>query len=58
MVTYYNKKDLIAFGKYLLSSERHKLIVQARELSKSEIPENEVLHSDYENWLHKNKKTS
>ena len=53
MVTYYNKKDLISFGQYLLSQERigrfknnpnfpnDKLIAERM---------GEVHHSDVENW--------
>lgn len=56
MVTYYNRKDLISFGKYLLSKERTDLIVQST-------PEGldvndrlkEVYHADIENWKAKQK---
>lgn len=51
MVTYYNKKDLISFGKYLLSEERTNRIVQATPegLDHSERLK-EVYHADIENW--------
>ena len=51
MVTYYNRKDLVKFGQYLLSEERRKSI----ESRHSEIPIEErlkeVYRSDIENFL-------
>lgn len=56
MVTYFNKKDLVAFGKYLLSKERTDRITQ----TESEIPVKErlkeVYHADVENFLLLNRK--
>lgn len=43
MVTYFNKKDLVSFGKYLLSDERNKKV---REINKQN-----VTHADLSNWL-------
>lgn len=57
MVTYFNKKDLVNFGKYLLSDERR----QSLKATKSEIPLAErlknVYHSDVEKFLDKERKT-
>lgn len=44
MVTYFNKKDLVAFGNYLLSEERNKKV--------SEENKDKVTHADVENFLH------
>jgi len=56
MVVYFNKKDLVAFGKYLLSKERTDRITQ----TESEIPVKErlkeVYHADVENFLLLNRK--
>jgi len=54
MVTYYNKSDLVKFGKYLLSQEREDRLKQTN----GEIPESlpyeerkgEVHHADLANW--------
>ena len=42
MVTYYNRKDIVNFGNYLLSEERKKKML--KEFQK------EVTHADIENW--------
>lgn len=42
MVTYFNRKDLVSFGNYLLSEERKNQI--------SKEGQNEVNHADVENW--------
>lgn len=47
MVTYFNKKDLVSFGNYLLSEQRKKLT--------SEINQDNVTHADVENWKELNK---
>lgn len=44
MVTYFNKKDLVDFGKYLLSKEREEAIDNKDNLR-------EVHHSDVENFI-------
>lgn len=60
MVTYYNKKDLISFGNYLLSEERRVLFVESykqkiRDGVDSPLSVEEslakVYHSDVDNWL-------
>lgn len=54
MVTYFNKKDMVSFGRYLLSEERTKLIKTNPPTGKSLSVEErlrEVYHTDYENWL-------
>jgi len=62
MVTYFNRKDLVSFGSYLLSEKRKSRIVEhQKELVengtvKNPIPEEDLLsrvyHADVENWLH------
>ncbi len=58
MVTYFNKKDLVNFGKYLLSDER----TASLAATESEIPIEErlknVYHSDVENFLTKQRHES
>lgn len=54
MVTYFNKKDMISFGNYLLSEDR-KIRYEAMDL---EFPKGlsaserlkEVSHADFVNW--------
>lgn len=59
MVTYFNKKDLVKFGEYLLSKERTNRIKEGYSendnISIEERLEN-VYHADVENFLEKNKK--
>lgn len=55
MVTYFNKKDLVKFGEYLLSDERKarmKLSSKTNSLTYKETMKN-VYHADIENWLGK-----
>jgi len=49
MVTYFNKKDLVEFGNYLLSEERCKKIVNKENVRK-------VHNEDIENFLYKKRK--
>jgi hypothetical protein len=49
MVTYFNKKDLVEFGNYLLSEERAEKIVFKENINK-------VRNEDIENFLHKKRK--
>lgn len=54
MVTYYNKKDLINFGKYLLSEKRTKKITDNYDENDNislEVRLQEVYHSDIENFI-------
>jgi hypothetical protein len=59
MVTYFNRKDLVSFGSYLLSEERKALYESAsRNALKDGIdiaPTDErlecVSHADIENWI-------
>jgi hypothetical protein len=46
MVTYFNKKDLVEFGNYLLSDERKNKVI-------NNVIKSEVSHADVENFLHK-----
>lgn len=54
MVTTFNRKDLISFGKYLLSTERRELFLNHPNTDK--LPQSleerleQVHHSDIENW--------
>ena len=50
MVTYFNKKDLIGFGEYLLSEKRRELFKQnGKEGLKERLAQ--VHHADVENYL-------
>ena len=52
MVTYFNKKDLVSFGNYLLSDERRELYKNHPELSEHlEERLATVSHADIENWM-------
>lgn len=53
MVTYFNRKDMISFGKYLLSTERTELIKSSKNFKEEDLQE--VFHADVENWLHQQK---
>ena len=49
MVTYFNKKDLVKFGNYLLSKERDETIISEQNLDK-------VHKEDIDNWIESIKK--
>jgi hypothetical protein len=52
MVVYYNKKDLVSFGNYLLSPHRRALFASHPDLGEKNLEErlSQVNHSDIENW--------
>ncbi len=52
MVTYYNRRDLVAFGNYLLSEERRSAIIDAPVNNSQNMDQrmSEVSHADIENW--------
>lgn len=57
MVTYFNKKDLVDFGNYLLSEERKMLFENHPEpVGTLEERLAKVHHSDIENFLSMNRK--
>jgi len=57
MVVYFNKKDLIQFGNYLLSDERTELVMSRPQKRDDEKRESLKLvsHADIENFLEKKK---
>jgi hypothetical protein len=59
MVTYFNKKDLVKFGNYLLSEKRTESVLALHgkhdDRSKEERL-NQVYHADVENFLESIKK--
>jgi len=59
MVTYFNKKDLVLFGRYLLSEERTNRIKESYNQDDNISLEErlqEVYHADVENFLESIKK--
>ncbi len=62
MVTYFNRKDLVDFGKYLLSDARTEQIKEHYKDDKSfdvEARLKEVWHNEVENWIYeRNKKVA
>lgn len=54
-IYYFTKKDMISFGKYLLSDERKESFKKHPELKSLNIKErlSEVHHADVENWFSK-----
>jgi hypothetical protein len=66
MVTYFNEKDMVSFGLYLLSDERKQRFQESykeaiRNGIKNPLPPEESLklvhHADVENWKHKQTST-
>lgn len=59
MVTYFNRKDLVSFGTYLMSEKRKSAheaaFKEAKENGLNPLPVSESLkiikHADYENWV-------
>lgn len=47
MITFYNEKDLVSFGNYLLSKERQELVNSCENNCPCDL---EVSHADFENW--------
>ena len=58
MVTYFNRKDLVSFGNYLLSDERKERFQNYPEPPSISLEERlrNVTHADIENWMEENKK--
>ena len=59
MVTYFNRKDLVEFGKMLLSKEREEAINELyKDKDKSFIEDRkrEVYHNEVENWIESKRK--
>ncbi len=58
MDTYFNAKEMISFGNFLLSEERTEMLVKHPETTEENISEriNQVSHADFENWKQKNDK--
>ncbi len=59
MVTYFNRKDLVRFGEYLLSEERRELYKQNPNFPNELLLEerlSEVSHSDIENFIENQRK--
>lgn len=59
MVTYFNRKDLVSFGSYLLSEKRKSRFVDSHTEGINSLPVEESLamvhHADVENWLEEKK---
>lgn len=56
MVTYFNKKDLVEFGKYLLSKERKESITYGYSKEDHEERLSNVYYADVEKFLESIKK--
>lgn len=52
MVNYFNKKDMVSFGNYLLSEKRKDLFASHPELGSTKLTErlSFVHDSDFDNW--------
>jgi hypothetical protein len=64
MVTYFNRKDLVSFGSYLMSEKRRNRFIEtyndsAKDGEKSPLSVEESLlmvhHADVENWIDEQK---
>ena len=59
MVTYFNRKDLVSFGSYLLSETRkaryesvtQEALYEGFDIAPTEDRLKEVSHADVENWI-------
>lgn len=59
MVTYFNRKDLVDFGKHLLSEERtNRIKALCEDGGISDVDERlrEVYHNEVENWIYERSK--
>ena len=64
MVTYFNRKDLVSFGSYLLSEKRKARFLEKYEnaIKEGATPEfiedhsSQVWHADIENWMDEKRK--
>jgi hypothetical protein len=52
MVTYFNTKDIVSFGEYLLSNERKEMIKKLPDSKETNLESRlkSVSHADIENW--------
>lgn len=57
MKIYYEEKDMVTFGEYLLSKKRTDLILSRESEISDEERLRSVYHSDLENWKHLNHPT-
>lgn len=55
MVVYYNKKDMVSFGNFLLSQERTKSVTDHPDLPEEILQDRlaSVSHADFTNWKSK-----
>ncbi len=60
MVTTFNRKDMISFGKYLLSEERRQRFINHPVFGSNNLEErlSDVHHADIENWINSKNKCS
>lgn len=54
MKIYYEEKDMVTFGEYLLSKQRTDLISSNREGDSIPLEDRlrQIYHADFENWKH------
>lgn len=57
MKIYYEEKDMVSFGEYLLSKKRTDLILSRESDLSDEERLKSVYHADLENWKHLNHPT-